>query len=78
MDFVVALPPNKGFDAITAWVDQFMKQVHLRASRKADHSHDVADTYLDTVFKHHSFPRILITDRDPRFGAKFWKQFCKY
>ncbi|KAG4054526.1 hypothetical protein PC123_g10341 [Phytophthora cactorum] len=31
--------------------------------------------FLDRVFRQHGLPEAIVSDRDPRFTAKFWKSF---
>lgn len=75
MDFIVKLPKtSRGFDAITVFVDKLSKQVHFCPSRTTDSATDVARLYFQEVFRHHGMPRIIVSDRDSRFTAKFWTQ----
>ena len=32
-----------------------------------------AQLFIDTVFRHHGMPKVIISDRDPRFISRFWK-----
>jgi hypothetical protein len=36
-------------------------------------SKETADLFLREVFRHHGLPSSIVSDRDPRFTAKFWE-----
>lgn len=74
MDFIVQLPKTKsGFDAITVFVDKLTKQAHFCASHTADTAPEVANIFFRNVFRLHGLPRVIISDRDPKFTGHFWK-----
>ncbi|KAJ9534651.1 hypothetical protein QJQ45_002940 [Haematococcus lacustris] len=35
---------------------------------------ELAQLFFDSVFKHHGLPKVIISDRDPRFTSNFWQQ----
>jgi len=77
LDLITQLPPTKGagYDAIVVFVDRLTKRVHLAPSYTSITAEGMAQIFYDTVFKHHGVPRVLISDRDPRFTSAFWKSF---
>src|SRR5438552_9159363 len=40
-------------------------------------SKDTAELFLREVFQYHGLPSSIVSDRDPRFTAKFWKALQK-
>jgi RNase H-like domain found in reverse transcriptase/Reverse transcriptase (RNA-dependent DNA polymerase)/Integrase zinc binding domain/Chromo (CHRromatin Organisation MOdifier) domain/Retroviral aspartyl protease len=75
MDLITKLPETtSGNDAIIVFVDKFSKMVHYAATTTTCTAVDVARIFLDTVVKLHGVPKHIISDRDPRFTSKFWKQ----
>ena len=38
---------------------------------------DVADLYLNNVYKLHGFPNTVVYDLGSQFAAFFWKKLCK-
>jgi hypothetical protein len=78
MDFIMDLPVTPGKnDAIMVLVDKLTKYVHLVPCRKKITSEDVARLFVQHIFQHHGTPKVLISDRDPRFTSDFWISFCK-
>ena len=47
--------------------------VHLGACTDETGAEELADIFLDNVFKLHGLPRELVSDRDPRFTSKLWQ-----
>jgi hypothetical protein len=75
MDLITKLPETtKGNDAIIVFVDKFSKMVHYAATTTTCTAVDVARIFFDTVVKVHGVPKHIISDRDPRFTSRFWKQ----
>lgn len=35
---------------------------------------EVAHTFMDNVVKIHGFPKSIVTDQDPLFCDKFWRE----
>jgi len=33
----------------------------------------VAEIFMNTVFKHHGMPRVIVSDRDSKFTGDFWR-----
>ncbi|XP_045791606.1 uncharacterized protein LOC123886321 [Trifolium pratense] len=74
LDFITGLPPSNGYSAILVVVDRFSKSVHLAALVPHYTAHKVALLFFDTVYKLHGMPRSLVSDRDPLFISKFWRE----
>ncbi|GMF70879.1 unnamed protein product [Phytophthora fragariaefolia] len=75
MDFVFGLPPdNKRRTGIVVSVDRFSKIVHLAAVPAEVTAKPTARLFVDMVFRHHGMPIYTVSDRDPRFTARFWQE----
>jgi len=78
MDFITDLPVSScGHDAILVFVDKLTKFVHLVPCRKKCSAEDAARLFLTHIYQYHGLPKVLISDRDPRFTSAFWKAFHK-
>ena len=74
MDFIFGLPKDKHNNTgILVFVDRFSKMVHLAAVPESINADGSAQLFVDTVFRLHGMPIELVSDRDPRFTAKFWQ-----
>ena len=51
--------------------------VHFAPCRKEVTAEEYARLFVDTVFRYHGMPEVIISDRDPRFTSKFWTQLFK-
>ncbi|KAI0996661.1 Transposon Ty3-I Gag-Pol polyprotein [Podosphaera aphanis] len=78
MDFVTGLPVSKGCDAILVVVDRLTKMRHLIACTITTTSEDLAELYLQHVWKLHGLPTHITSDRGTQFAAHFWKNLCKH
>ena len=76
MDLITQLPKTRGGnDAIVVWVCKFSKLRHYTACKTAISAPGLARLFLDTIVRHHGMPECIISDRDPRFTAHFWRAF---
>ena len=74
MDFIFGFPEDAhGNNGILVFVDRFSKMTHLVAVPESITADGCARVFVDTVFKLHGLPRELVSDRDPRFTAEFWR-----
>ena len=63
----------EGYDSILVFVDALTGMVHLQACTKADTSKDTAHHFVKNVVRLHGMPRAVVSDRDIRLRAHFWR-----
>ncbi|CCO34988.1 Retrotransposable element Tf2 155 kDa protein type 3 [Rhizoctonia solani AG-1 IB] len=76
-DFIVKLPKCKGNDSILVVVDRFSKMVHFIPCKETATAEDVAQLFLEHVWKLHGTPKQTVSDRDPTFNSKFLRALYK-
>lgn len=74
MDFIVGLPTYKGHKCIFVVVDRFSKGLHLGMLPTQHNARTVANLFMDIVGRLHGMPRSIVSDRDPLFISRFWKE----
>ncbi|KAF1331550.1 Retroelement pol polyprotein, partial [Globisporangium splendens] len=77
MDFIVKLPVSNGYDAIFVAVDKLSKRAKYAPTHTTANAEDTARVFFDAVVRHHGVPKIIISDRDPKFISDFWKSLMK-
>ncbi|GKV36288.1 hypothetical protein SLEP1_g44436 [Rubroshorea leprosula] len=78
MDFIVGLPKTRRqFDAIWVIVDRLTKSAHFLVIKQKDPLDKLAKLYVQELVKLHGVPVSIVSDRDPRFTARFWRSFQK-
>ncbi|GMI86210.1 hypothetical protein HRI_002290300 [Hibiscus trionum] len=77
MDFIEGLPISKKFSSILVAIDKYTKYAHFLPLAHPFTAADVAQLYLEQVFKLHGSPTTAISDRDKIFTSTFWKELLK-
>jgi hypothetical protein len=74
LDFVGALPKTTtGYDTVLVVVDRLSKRAHFIPTTKSLTAEGAADLFLNNIFKHHGVPRRIVSDKDVKFTATFWR-----
>jgi hypothetical protein len=74
LDLITGLPRSKaGFDAIVVFVDKLTKMVHYVATTTNVTAPQLATLFMREVCRLHGIPESILSDRDPRFTAHFWR-----
>ncbi|CAJ2502650.1 Uu.00g100440.m01.CDS01 [Anthostomella pinea] len=76
-DFITHLPDNYGYNAILVVVDRLTTMKHFIHYKGTYDSEEVARLYVKYVWKLHSLPRTIVSDRGPQFVSDFWKHLTK-
>ncbi|CAI7781917.1 unnamed protein product [Closterium sp. NIES-53] len=75
LDFITGLPPTKaGYDAILVVIDKFSRMGHFIPTHTMARTEETAQLFFRYVISQHGIPTTLISDRDPKFTSKFWKE----
>ena len=75
MDFVSGFPlTQQKHDLVWVIVDRLTKSAHF-IPVQIDYSMDrLAALYVDEIVRLHGVPLSIVSDRDPRFTSRFWKE----
>lgn len=78
LDFITGLPLTKrGNNAILSCVCPLTKMTRIAAVNMEITGEGVAHIVFDLVWRLFGYPKVLISDRDPRFTGDFWRTFNK-
>ncbi|GJP48756.1 hypothetical protein CLOM_g8031 [Closterium sp. NIES-68] len=78
LDFITDLPKTReGHTAILVFVDRLTKMVHFVPTTTDVSAEDTARLFVSHIFRLHGLPRVLVSDRDPRFTSRFWQEVTR-
>ena len=77
IDFIEKLPSSRGFDTSLVVVDRQTKFGHFIPLSHPFTVAQVAQVFLDNVYKLHGLPESVITDRDRVFTSGFWQELFR-
>ncbi|GJS19026.1 retrotransposon-related protein [Tanacetum coccineum] len=77
MDFIESLPKSQGKTDIFVVVNKLSKYAHSIPLAHPFTAIDVAQVFLDNIYKLHGLPNTIISDRDKSFLSMFWKKLFK-
>jgi hypothetical protein len=75
-DFIVELPPSKGFTAIAVWVCRLTKMAHFVPCSTSVTAEDTAKIFIHQVYRLHGLPEDIVSDRGTQFVSRFWTKLC--
>ena len=75
MDFVSGFPlTQQKHDSVWVIIDRLTKSAHF-IPVGIDYSMDrLAELYVEEIVRLHGVPLSIVSDRDPRFTSRFWKE----
>jgi transposase InsO family protein len=78
MDFVTGLPKStdKEYDTIWVVVDRLTKARHLVPCQSTVDAKELADLFVQHIFRLHGLPQTIVPDQGPQFAAGFWERIC--
>ncbi|GJP71568.1 hypothetical protein CLOP_g2389 [Closterium sp. NIES-67] len=75
LDFISGLPTTtSGHDAILVVIDKFSKMGHFIPTHTTARTEETAQLFVRYIISQHGIPTTLISNRDPKFTSKFWKE----
>ncbi|GMI64735.1 hypothetical protein HRI_000142800 [Hibiscus trionum] len=74
MDFIEGLPNSMKKDVILVVVDRLTKYAHFLALSHPYTARDIAQVFLENIFKLHGMPHTIVCDRDKTFMSQFWRE----
>lgn len=77
MDFIEGLPLSNKKDVILVVIDKFSKYAHFMTLSHPFTALQVAQTYLNSVYKLHGLPTAIISDKDKIFTSSVWQELFK-
>ena len=78
MDFVTHLPQtSRRHDEVWVIVDRLIKSAHFLAVRMTFTLEIFCRVYICEIVTLHGVSVSIVSNRDPRFTAPFWKSFQK-
>jgi len=77
MDFITNLPESDGYDAIMTVVCKLSKRPAYIPTYTSATATDTANLFFLNIVRYYGLPRVIISDRDPKFTATFWQSLMK-
>ena len=80
VDFVGKLPTSKGYNMVMVVVDRLTKRRHYipcTAGQGELDSQQMAELFLDRIWKLHGLFASIVSDRGSVFIAHFWRHLCR-
>ena len=78
LDFITGFPRNQNQnDSIRVIIDKLSKAAHFIPVKTTYKAVNIAEIFMKQIFHLHGIPKVIISDRDPKFTRNFWKSLFK-
>ena len=77
IDFITGMPEDQGMNAIMTVVDKATKMAHFIPCSETITAKGTAQLYWQHVGKLHGIPAVIISNRDPRFTSRYWRELWR-
>lgn len=77
LDFIEGLPKSGSYDVILVVIDRFSKCAHFVPLAHPYTAMQVAQTYMNNIYRLHGLPNSIVFDRDRVFTAKVWQELFR-
>jgi hypothetical protein len=77
MDFIEGLPRSGYANCLMVVVDRFSKFAHFIPLSHPFNAQQVAQLFLDNIYRLHGMPTHIISDRDRIFTSTFWRELFR-
>ena len=77
IDFITGLPEEDEMNTILTVVDKATKMCHFIACTDKITAKETAKLYWQHFGRLHGIPSVIISDRDPRFTGKYWRELWR-
>jgi hypothetical protein len=77
ISYVTDLPKSgtNGYTSIFLMVCHLKKMAHFVPCHKEITAEESADLFIDHCYRLHGVPKVIVSDKDPKFIGKFWQTF---
>jgi hypothetical protein len=73
LDYLTHLHKSNGFNNVLIVVDHLTRMAHFLPCVATVTTEETATLFLQGLYRLHELPRVLISDRDPKFVNCFWQ-----
>jgi hypothetical protein len=74
LDFIEAMPRSHNCDVILVIIDQFSKYGHFIPMSHPFTALQVAQDFVNTIYRLHGLPKVIVSDRDKIFTSTLWRE----
>ena len=70
LNFITGLPRNQNLnDSIMVVIDKLSKAAHFILVKTTYKDANIADIFMKQIFRLHGIPKVIISNKDPKFTA---------
>jgi hypothetical protein len=79
IDYVTDLPKSgvHGYTSVFIMVCHLTKMAHFVPCHKEITAEESSELFVDHCYRLHGVPKVIVSDRDPKFVGKFWQCFMR-